>query len=159
MLSHCPFCRNLIRHSKLQNNKWDFYTLKAHWNLSLACVEWMARMREGWTWKTNATPTPTTISSFFYSVMLYSNNDPPQKQFEEYLTLFVTKELMLLSFVEAPFFWRLVLKQNLHFNFPSRWVLIIEILFKITKKMKEIYIALALESCKYLHNKFWFMDV
>jgi hypothetical protein len=52
--------------------------------------------------------------------MLYSNNDPPQKQFEEYLTLFVTKELMLLSFVEAPFFWRLVLKQNLHFNFPSR---------------------------------------
>jgi hypothetical protein len=48
-----------------------------------------------------------------------SNNDPQQKQFEEDLALFIAKELVPLSFVEVPFFWRLVLKQNFHLNFPS----------------------------------------
>ncbi len=66
--------------------------------------------------------------------MPYSKNDLQQKQFEEDLTLFIAKELVPLSFVEAPFFWRLVLKQNPHLNFPSRQVLVIvnEILPKIT---------------------------
>jgi hypothetical protein len=33
----------------------------------------------------------------------YPNNDPHQKEFEEDLTLFIVKELVLLSFVEATF--------------------------------------------------------
>jgi hypothetical protein len=97
--------------------------------------------------KKSPTPTPTTISSFFGSVMLYSHNDFQQKQFEEDLALFIAKELVPLSFTETPFFWRLVLKQNPHLNFPCRRVLVNEILLKITKKMKEKYISLALESC------------
>jgi len=79
--------------------------------------------------------------------MPYSKNDPQQKQFEKDLALFITKELVPLSFVETPVFRRLVLKQNPRFNFPSMRVLITEILLKITKKMKEKYISLALESC------------
>jgi len=63
------------------------------------------------------------------------------------LALFIAKELMPLSFVEVPFFQRLVLRQNPHFNFPSRWVLINEILPKIIEKTKEKYIYLTLESC------------
>jgi hypothetical protein len=70
--------------------------------------------------KKGPTLTPTTIFSFFDSVMLYSKNDPQQKQFEENLALFIAKELVPLSFVEAPFFWRLVLKQNPHLNFPCK---------------------------------------
>ncbi len=70
--------------------------------------------------KKRSNPTPTTISSFFGSVMPYSKNDFQQKEFEEDLALFIVKELVPLSFVEAPFFWRLVLRQNPHLNFPSR---------------------------------------
>jgi len=44
----------------------------------------------------------------------YPNNDPHQKEFEEDLTLFIAKELakelVLLFFVEAPFFRKLFLK-------------------------------------------------
>jgi hypothetical protein len=63
--------------------------------------------------KKRSNPTPTTISSFFGSVMPYSKNDLQQKQFEEDLALFIAKELVPLSFVDAPFFRRLVLKQIL----------------------------------------------
>ncbi len=100
-----------------------------------------------WPSKKRSNPNPTTISSFFGSVMPYSRNDLQQKQFEEDLALFIAKELMPLSFVEAPFFRRLVLRQNPHLNFPSRRVLVLvnEILLKITKKTKEKYISLALE--------------
>jgi hypothetical protein len=45
--------------------------------------------------------------------MPYSNNDPQQKQFEEDLALFIAKELVPLSFVDIPFFQRLVLRQIL----------------------------------------------
>jgi hypothetical protein len=51
--------------------------------------------------------------------MPYSKNDLQQKQFEEDLALFIAKELVPLSFVEAPFFQRLILRQNPRFNFPS----------------------------------------
>jgi hypothetical protein len=51
--------------------------------------------------------------------MFNSKNDPQQKQFEEDLALFIAKKLVPLSFVETPFFQRLVLKQNLCLNFPS----------------------------------------
>jgi hypothetical protein len=61
--------------------------------------------------------------------------------------LFIAKELVLLFFVEAPFFKKLFLKQNLHLNFPSRQTLANEILPKMTNKTKEMYIFLALESC------------
>jgi len=70
----------------------------------------MARTRKGWTGrikvasKKRSNPTPTTIFSFFGSVMFYSKNDLQQKQFEEELALFIAKELAPLSFVEAPFF-------------------------------------------------------
>jgi hypothetical protein len=63
--------------------------------------------------KKRPNPTLTTISSFFGSVMPYSNNDPQQKQFEEDLALFIAKELVPLSFVDIPFFQRLVLRQIL----------------------------------------------
>jgi hypothetical protein len=79
--------------------------------------------------------------------MPYLHNDPQQKQFEEDLALFIAKKLVPLSFVETPFFWRLVLKQNPHLNFPCRRVLVNEILLKITKKTKQKYISLALDSC------------
>jgi hypothetical protein len=72
-----------------------------------------------------------------------SKNDPQQKQFEEDLALFIAKELVPLSFVETPFFWKVVLKQNPHLNFPSKRMLVNEILLKITKKMKEKYISSA----------------
>jgi len=77
----------------------------------------------------------------------YSKNDLQQKQFEEDLALFTAKELVPLSFVEAPFFRRLVLRQNLRLNFPSRQVIVLvnEILLKITEKTKEKYISLALK--------------
>jgi len=42
--------------------------------------------------------------------MHYSKNDPHQIQFEEDLVLFITKELVPLFFVEAPFLRRLILK-------------------------------------------------
>jgi len=63
--------------------------------------------------------------------MLYSKNDPQQKQFEEDLALFITKELVPLSFVEVPFFWRLILRQNPCFNFLYSRMLVNEILPKI----------------------------
>jgi hypothetical protein len=54
--------------------------------------------------------TASNIASFFGSTMPYSKNDPHQIQFEEDLTLFIAKELMPLSFVEAPFLKRLILR-------------------------------------------------
>jgi hypothetical protein len=63
------------------------------------------------------------------------------------LALFIAKELLPLSFVETPFFRRLVFKQNPHLNFPSMEVLVNEILLKITKKTKEKYISSTFESC------------
>jgi hypothetical protein len=54
-------------------------------------------------------PTLGLFFFFFLGVyVLYNKDDFHQKQFEEDLALFITKEL--LSFVEAPFFKRLVFK-------------------------------------------------
>jgi hypothetical protein len=64
--------------------------------------------------------TPSTISIFLGHVTPYSKDDPIQKEFEEDLTLFIAKKLVASSFVEAPLFKRLILKQNPHFNFPLR---------------------------------------
>jgi hypothetical protein len=92
-------------------------------------------------------PPNQTIYSFFGYDVPYPNNDFHQKEFEEDLTLFITKEIVLLSFVEVPFFRKLFLKQNLHLNFPSRQTLVNEILPRITNKTKEMYTFSTLESC------------
>jgi hypothetical protein len=60
--------------------------------------------------------------------MPYSKIDPHQIQFEKNLVLFIAKELVPLSFVEAPFFRRLILRQNPCVSFPSRHQLMNDIL-------------------------------
>ncbi len=61
--------------------------------------------------------------------------------------LFIAKELVPLSFVEAPFFRRLILKYNPRLNFPSRQKFRNELLPMITKWTKERFLFLALQSC------------
>jgi hypothetical protein len=70
--------------------------------------------------KKRSGPTPSTISNFFGHVTPYFKDDLIQQEFEEDLTLFIAKELMLLSFVEAPFFKKLILNQNPCLNFSLR---------------------------------------
>jgi hypothetical protein len=62
-----------------------------------------------------------------------------KKEFEEDLTLFIAKELVPLSFVEAPLFKKLFLKQNLHLNFSSRQTLVNEILPGMTKDQGNVH--------------------
>ncbi len=92
-------------------------------------------------------PHPSTISIFFGHVTPYSKDDLIQKEFEEDLTLFIAKELMSLSFVEAPFFNGLILKQNPHFNFPLRRILVNDILLRMVELTKDKYVFSSLESC------------
>lgn len=56
--------------------------------------------------KKKSSPTPSNISSFFGYIVPYGKNDPHQIQFEEYLVLFIAKELVPLSFVALPFLRR-----------------------------------------------------
>lgn len=60
--------------------------------------------------------------------------------------LLIIQELVPLSFVEAPLFWRFVLKQNFGFNFPSRWVLGGGLLPKVARKIKENFVSPSLAS-------------
>jgi hypothetical protein len=76
-----------------------------------------------------------------------SKNDPHQIQFEKDLVLFIVKELVPLSFVEAPFLRTLIFKQNPHFFFPSRHQLMNHILLKLAKKTKTNLIFEVLEAC------------
>jgi hypothetical protein len=69
-----------------------------------------------------------------------------QKDFEEDLTLFIAKELVSLSFVEAPFFKKLILKQNPCIIFPSRQVLVNDILPRTAKLTKDKYVSWSFES-------------
>jgi hypothetical protein len=62
----------------------------------------------------------TTFQKKVWLDTLKHNNNPNQKQFEEDLALFIAKELVPLSFVEAPFLKRLVIVQNSCLVFPSR---------------------------------------
>jgi len=68
--------------------------------------------------------TSSNISNFFANVIPYSKDNPNQKQFEEDLALFIAKELVPLSFVEALFFRRLLMRQNPCVVFPSRRALV-----------------------------------
>jgi hypothetical protein len=56
---------------------------------------------------------------FFGSEMPYPKVDSHQREFEEDLTLFIVKEQIPLSFVEALFLRRLILRHNFHLTFPS----------------------------------------
>jgi hypothetical protein len=62
--------------------------------------------------------------------MPYSKNDPHQIQFEQDLVLFIVKEFVPLSFVEAPFLRRLILSLNHCVSFPSKRQLMNDILSK-----------------------------
>ncbi len=63
------------------------------------------------------------------------------------LALFVVKELVSLSYIEAPCFGGLLLKHNPCFNFPSKQVFVNEILHRIIKKTKEKHVYSTFESC------------
>jgi len=54
---------------------------------------------------------------------------------------------MPLSFVEAPFFRRLFLRQNPYFNFPSKQVLREGLLLRVAKKTKENFVSPSFASC------------
>ncbi len=60
------------------------------------------------------------MATFQKEVQPHPKDDSIQKEFEEDLTLFIAKELVSLSFVEAPFFKKLILNRNPHLNFPLR---------------------------------------
>jgi len=53
---------------------------------------------------------PRLLFLFFWCLCSLQQNDVHKKQFEEDLALFITKELVHLSFVEEPFVRRLVFK-------------------------------------------------
>jgi hypothetical protein len=62
-------------------------------------------------------PHPNNYFFLFWWCHALFKECPYQKQFEEDLALFIAKKLVPLSFVEAPFFRSLVLKQNPRFAF------------------------------------------
>jgi hypothetical protein len=59
---------------------------------------------------------PYIIFVFFGSCVPYNKDDHYWKQFEKDFILFIVKELVPPSFVEVPFFRRLVQNQNIWFN-------------------------------------------
>jgi hypothetical protein len=77
----------------------------------------------------------------------HNKDDLNQKLFEEDLTLSIAKELVPLSFVEVPFFRRLVMRQNPCLVFPSRQALLNNILPRLAKQTKERFILSTLKSC------------
>jgi hypothetical protein len=71
-------------------------------------IEWenFTRFENRKSTKKKSSPTPSNIASFFGCIVPYSKNYPHQIQFEEYLVLFIGKELVPLSFVELLFLRR-----------------------------------------------------
>jgi len=61
--------------------------------------------------------------------------------------LFIAKELVSLSFVEVFFFRKLILNQNLCFNFSSKRVLVNDILPRMVEFTKDKYVSSSFESC------------
>jgi hypothetical protein len=62
-------------------------------------------------------PTPSQQLFFpFLVVLCFTQKKSSIKAIEEGLALFIVKELVPLSFVEAPFFQRLILRQNTHLS-------------------------------------------
>jgi hypothetical protein len=63
---------------------------------------------------------PQVFFCFFFGCLCSLQQiDVHKNKFEEDLALFITKELVLLSFVEAPLVKGLVFKQNPQLIFPS----------------------------------------
>jgi hypothetical protein len=69
-----------------------------HWQLWNENIEWKKEDLKGkrWPTKKSSNPTQSTIYFFFGYDVPYPNNDPHQKEFEEDLTLFIVKELVIL---------------------------------------------------------------
>jgi hypothetical protein len=61
--------------------------------------------------------------------------------------LLIAKEFVPLSFVEAPFFRRLVLRQNPQLTFPSTQKLRHDLLPHIVERTKERFVSPTLHSC------------
>jgi len=119
-----------------------------HW---MMWTRWIEQKKDGhevekWPSKKRSSFTPST--NCFSSIDTpYTKDNLHQKQFEKKLRLFITKELVPLSFFRAPFFKRFFLKQNGLLNFPSRHFLVNDILHWVTKKIEEKYVSSILESC------------
>jgi hypothetical protein len=92
-----------------------------------------------WPSKKKFNPTPSNISNFFGHVTPYPKDDWIEKELKEDLTLFIAKELISLSFVNVPFFRKLILKQNPCLNFPLRQVLVNDILPRMVELTKNKY--------------------
>jgi hypothetical protein len=90
----------------------------------------------------------TLFLFLFSNLILYNKIDPHQKKnFEEDFLLFITKELVFLSFVEVRFFKKLIQRQNPQLNFPSKEKFKNELLLMITERTKKTFVYLALQSC------------
>ncbi len=62
--------------------------------------------------------------------------------------LLILKEFVPLSFAQATYFKRLVLRQNSQLNFPLKQQLKdVNILLRMAKRTKEKFVSLALDSC------------
>jgi len=84
-----------------------------HW---MMWTRWIEQKKDGheiekWPSKKRSSLSPST-NCFFSTNTHYTKDNLHQKQFEKKLRLFITKELVPLSFFKAPFFKRLFLKQN-----------------------------------------------
>jgi hypothetical protein len=93
---------------------------------------------------------PHPIHYFYFifcNIVFYNKDDLHQKQFEEDLVMLIAKELVPLSLVEAPFFRRLVLRQNPRLSFPSKQKLRHDILLRIAERTKERFVSPTLDSC------------
>jgi hypothetical protein len=61
--------------------------------------------------------------------------------------LFITKKLVPLSLLKFLFFRKFILKQNLRLKFPSKQVLVNDILLWIVELTKGKYVSSSLEYC------------
>ncbi len=70
-----------------------------------------------------------------------------EKNLKKILALFIAKELVPLSFVEALFFRRLVMRQNPCVVFLSRRALVNDNLPRVAEQTKEMFILSTFKSC------------
>ncbi len=105
-------------------------------------------------------PTFSNIFCFFFGKFVpYNKNDPHQIWSKEDLGLLIVKGIWPLSFVEAPFFMKLILGHDPHFNFPLKWQLKNDLLPRMAKKHHGKIHICNLWFMSYMHGYFWFMGV
>ncbi len=90
-------------------------------------------------------PAPPLPPFFIYFFMLH--HIPRMIPSKEDLTLFITKKLVPLSLLKFLFFRKFILKQNLRLKFPSKQVLVNDILLWIVELTKGKYVSSSLEYC------------